>query len=203
MGKKFSLFLILLFSNTVVAQEYPYEDLPEEFPVEVINPSQSKESKKIRGKALFRWGIKAGVNYTFFSGTQYSGFSDYGYEGALSGGWDLAGQPIFLELESGYRYTIATHRSGPLSIIPVRFGTFYRSRLGDTSMWKVGVGPSFDVRIIFEKNSSSSDWALVPSSFLSFVFESSGWLAEMVFNIHRFSGNDYFMSGAFRTGLRF
>ncbi len=221
-----SIFFSVLFCNTSsYAQDYPYDDapasqtkedldinnLPEEAPPPREKPRamlEKKGSKTISvdgtkaQRSLFRFGLKVGGSYSIYQLRGTSDLSGAGFEGVLSFGWDLAYQPLFIELESGYKQYFASANS-KMRIIPFRLGTFYRSRLGDRELWKLGAGSSLDMRIANTVPGENRSWSLVPAFFVSSTFEFGNFLVEIVPTIHRILSNETFVSFAGRVGLRF
>ncbi len=211
-----TLLLGAVLSSSAYAQDYPYDDepsgeapLPPEGPTETPTPAPALPTegpgraspKRTRQPSLFRVALKAGANFAVLSSAAAGSHSGMGIEGVVAMGWDLAYQPIFLELEFGYR----SHFMGddPLHIVPIRFGTFYRKRMARTRLWKPGVAVSFDARMEASANGSGSDLNFLPALHLSNQFEFGNFLAEPVVSLYRLGSTGNSIAAAFRLGYRY
>lgn len=194
------------------AQEYPYDEKAEskaeaekaELPKESLAPLAAAAKKKT--KNVMRVGLKAGANYTSVQSVDTSSNitlseRNVGFEGALALGWDLAYQPIFLEIETGYR-ALLVNTPSKLSMIPLRIAAYYRERLANTSFWKIGLFGGLGLRI--QKDLLGSNlYATVPLFGFSSVWEIDSFLIELSLSVHRIESRNNFVDGALRGGFRF
>ncbi len=214
MLKKFFTLLTLASISThsfyLRAQDYPYENpsdeakLPRESPDESISPRALEIRKK---KSRHSWAIKAGINYTVVEEPSLSNplattsTKGVGAEGMISYGTDLVFQPIFLEVESGYRMLLASQNS-KVHVVPLRLGAFYRERVGETSVWRPGVVASIDFKMA-KDDANKNVWAIVPSLGLSTMWDIGHFLIEGIFNLHRIETQYNYYDFSFRLGYRF
>ncbi len=199
-----SIFTSVPFS---IAQDYPYDEKTEtkETEGELPKESPTAAAAKKKAKNVMRFGIKAGVNYTYAQGEnvltgQTATAKGIGGEVLLALGWDLAYQPVFIEIESGYRGLLWTEES-KTHAAPLRVGFFYRDRLGPTSFWKAGLTSGVHLRI--QENIGSNDFAIVPFFGFSSIWEFDNFMLEATANITRIESGNNFFDFAFRGGFRF
>jgi len=218
MKKTFSLISILLFmvfSAAVFAQEYPYEEGSSSAPVEAPNsighPPSSSSKNSNRHHALTRVGVKFGVNHSYAqSATAVEGesvaVSGLGIEGLMAVSWDLPYQPVFIELESGYRNFFLT-ADDRLHAVVLGLSLHYRNRLSRTSLWKPGIKSYFELRIQdvsdLDTGEKAMEFGVFPAIGVSSLFEFSNFLIEPIFIINRLQSERSFFSFVFRTGFRF
>jgi hypothetical protein len=202
------ILLSLWVTSTPNAQDYPYDaadqsSRSDRLPVE--RPSTAERSGKGRTlPSLFRVGLKLGFNWALFqtpNGELADTVSGLGPDGYLSFGWDLPYQPIFIELESGYRGLFFSDSNERLNVIPLRFGTFHRSRIGDSDLIKFGLVPSLDLRM--QSTPTDTQTSLVPGLAFAFVYESGGFLIQPEFTLFRFRKNNNFWALSNVIGWRF
>jgi hypothetical protein len=209
---------IALLSLAASAQDYPYDEspvangdvLPVEKPADALRRGSTDAEPveapaaggaRKRANALFRVGVKAGLNFALLHAGDAGNFSGIGIEAAVSAGWDLPYQPIFLELETGYRNHFLT--DNPTHIIPLKFGVFYRERVGARNLWKPGVGMSLDARIETDSSTGGKSFALMPSLHLSSLWELDAFLVEPMISIYRVQSSLTSLAFALRGGYRF
>jgi hypothetical protein len=226
---KFYSVAFALFALTSFAQDYPYDDVElkkndsstseTEEPADTTPntnqikiPSEPTKTNRRRNPALFRIGLKAGGSFTFLQNPdpfnplltqQYSGL---GLEGALALGWDLPYQPIFIELEMGYRSLLMTAGEGipPLHVIPLSLGIHYRNRLSKNSLWKPGFRSSLDIRIAEDSdNPGSNTFGIFPAVSVVSTFEIENFVIEPLFTISELQSQNNFITVAMRMGFRF
>jgi hypothetical protein len=214
------LLALLLFTGIASAQDYPYDEvppplgankeLPKETPPEELPPASEGPSgkKEKRPENLFRVGLKAGGNFMIYQqdlgtgiGTPFSQ-NGMGFEGFLSLGWDFAYQPLFLEFQTGYRNLLLTNSIGPLHVIPMQLGIFYRNRIGRRNLVKPGVAASLDLRIN-DDGVGGNRFAVVPSFQISVIWEISAFLLEPAITIMRIQGANNQLVFSTRAGVRF
>jgi len=148
---------------------------------------------------LFRFGVKTGFSWNFVHSSG-GNFSGYGIDALVSAGWDLAYQPVYLELESGYRGHFLN--DNPAHIVPLKFGVFYRERIGAKNLWKPGLSASLDLRL--EKDAAAETAvALVPALHVSSLWEFDRYLIEPMLSIYRVESALTSVTFAFRGGYRF
>jgi len=214
--KKIYLVLATVFCcQFTQAQNYPYEDNPDEentekknLPTEAPEDVDSPKARLIRkNKARTSWAAKGGVNYSLSQQPSILNAKNtlttkgMGFDAVISYGADLAHQPIFLEFESGYRMQFMAE-ADKLHVIPLRFGTFYRQRIGDTSVWRPGIVAGLNYRLA-KNDLDEFEWALVPSIGISSTWDLSHFVVEFVMNINRLEKQYNFFDFSARVGFRF
>jgi len=214
----------IAFSSPCWAQDYPYDDTElkkdeKSLPNEKAAAEEVDRGGKRRLPALARLGIKGGGNFTLFQNpsgvdptltTQFSGF---GAEGLISVGWDLPYQPVYLELESGYKALLLSAQNTlgesipPLHVIPLSFGVFLRNRIGKRSMWKPGIRGTLEMRISDDVDpftgETVSAFGVFPTVSIGSILELGSFLVEPSFTIGRLQKQFVFFSFAVRSGFRF
>ena len=204
-----ALLAFLSLNTNCLAQGYPYEDTPTENSAtneqssDAPKETNSKVTEKTTGllvdrppfkrkyHALFRMGLKAGGNFTLFQNpsagvpSATDTFTGLGFEGNLSLGWDLPYQPIFLELESGYRGVLISSDTEPLHIIPLTFGMHYRYRFGQSSLWKPGLKSSLELRFTKDVSTGSTRYSANPAIAFSSLVEFGNFLIEPLITVAR------------------
>lgn len=221
MRLKQSIFISLIVSGSLIttfarAQDYPYEDkpadalkndsgkeeLPKEVPYSPPNPSSPTGSSRKKSRTVQRFSIKAGGTVAILqdnlSGSVLTA-KGMGFEGLLALGWDLAYQPVYLEIESGYHGLLLSTNS-KLHMIPMRMAAFYRNRLSDSSFWKSGVFGGIALRIVPDTTTS---YATVPIFGFSSMIDFDNFLIEVAASIHRIESKNNFFDVSFRAGFRF
>ncbi len=199
--------IFFLHSQNIHAQEYPYDEAPpsgEDNSLPVESPEELVKQGRLKKRtSLFRMGLKAGVNHSYFQSLVVEGVSitGFGAEGRLSFGWDMAFQPIFLETEVGYRGMNLTTED-KLNVFVLQQGVFYRSRLGKTSMWKPGLLTTLDLRIE-STAAGESEITLFPSVGFTSLWDLNAFLIQATFYIHRLGSTGSFVSSALLAGIRF
>lgn len=200
-----------------------YESIPEEDPPESLESGENKDSterddatasKRVRRprrdllpvtesnkRDLARIFLKAGGNFASQS-LEDIGVDGFGAEGAIGFSWDLAYQPVFLELELGYKLYFFTDADVKTNVIPLRFGTFYRMRTGRTSQWKVGIAPAIEARIS-QQTGLDSALIITPALSLAMIWEWGGFLVEPSFTLYSVGDANTFFASAVRAGYRF
>jgi hypothetical protein len=229
--KKLSLVVTALcLSAASFAQDAPFDEVEAKrqekgLPKETVEIQEAIEqglpgkAQRRRTPSLFRFGLKAGANYSVFQTTDTSDtatvtISGVGFEALSSFGWDLPYQPIFLEFQSGYRqlFTAATTNSDVLTItalhiVPIGFGFAYRGRIGPRSVMRVGVRPSLDFQIESTQDplsgASSSSFAVAPTFGLWWGLELKDFLVEAELSVLRIQSQRNFLVSAVRLGYRF
>ncbi|MBS1984005.1 MAG: hypothetical protein JST16_07510 [Bdellovibrionales bacterium] len=220
------LWLSLFAAAFARAEDYPYESddtantaekeaapsEPTAAPIPREKPSASAAPKKNRIPALFRYAAKIGGEFAVFqplgsstttTGTTSSSTTDYGlgFDFLVSGGWDLPYQPIFLELETGYRaqfinYDQKTH------VFPLRAGVFKRERTGRDTLFKYGLIGAIDIK--YESDGlGGNTFGVAPSMSLAAVWEFGSFLFQPELNIYRLGASKNFFALTGLAGIRF
>jgi hypothetical protein len=205
--------LLVCSSSLVSAQDYPYDDAPEpspkaELPRESPEDSLGDSSSSKKLPPLFRVGFKFGSDFAFYqyplttvTSASHSGF---GFDGLVSLGWDLPYQPIFLEMETGYKGLFLTSKTANKThTIPLRFGTFRRFRTGPQSLLKIGAITSLDFRFQTDETTNQKDFRVVPALALALAWESGGLIFQPEIGIYRIQSQNSFLSFGFLAGYRF
>lgn len=200
--------LTLLVAVPAFAQDYPYDN-PDSAPAAEL-PTEAPAARNPKDKLppLFRIGVKAGSDFSVLRDPATDGVTSYSYSGFSGGflfgfGWDLPYQPIFLELETGYKALFLTEKSlDVLNLIPIRFGIFRRMRVGHDSLFKFGLVPAFDLRIAKDELGDNG-FSLVPSVTLAAAWEVGSWVLQPEFTLFRLQSRQSFFSFGLYTGVRF
>jgi hypothetical protein len=221
------LLCFLLKAHTLWAQDYPYEDsstsserqslaseLPVEAPTDAASSASASRRPIKRPTSLFRMGLKAGGNFTFFqdrvcqSATSKGcqtyldrSFTGVGYEGRISFAWDLAYQPISLETDLGYLHKMINLDS-PLRVVQLQQGVFHRQRTGKDALWKNGLLLSLDTRIA-EGSDEDLGFAIYPAVGVSTLAEWGSFLIQLNIYLSQLRQARNHWSASFVSGLRF
>lgn len=204
-------FALVLFSSVAIAQDYPY-DTPEPSSKQTLpkeSPEDSLDSSPARKlPALFRVGFKFGSEFSIYQyevatgiGASHTGLA---FDGLISFGWDLPYQPLFLELETGYKGLFLTsNTTSAVHIVPLRFGTFRRFRTGPQGLLKIGVIPSIDYRTQVDTATLTRYSMVVPSLSFALAWEHAGLLIQPEIGLYRIESRNSFLSFAILGGYRF
>lgn len=207
---------IVFGSGLARAQDYPYEDkpadalkndsgkdeLPKEVPYSPPQTSSPNASSRKKSRTVQRFSIKAGGNFALIQdnlSATVTTAKGMGFEGLVALGWDLAYQPVYLEIESGYRGLLLNTNS-KMHIIPMRMAAFYRDRIGDTSFWKTGVFGGIALRIVPD---ATINYATVPIFGFATMFDFDNFLIEGAVSIHHIESKNNFFDLSVRAGFRF
>lgn len=207
--KTLAFFLAALTLPAIaLSQDYPYdgpEDAPPADKSGLPTESSNTKSPSAPGSggqpSLFRVGVKGGAEYAIFQTYGASTLSGVGFGGLFSLGWDLPYQPVFVELEAGFKKLFPSSDTS-LLVMPLRFGMFRRMRIGAQSLFKFGVVPSLDLRIQ-DDASGGSEASVVPSLTLAVVWEFGGFLIQPETTIYRIRASDTRISFGTLVGYRF
>jgi hypothetical protein len=218
MTKIFALPLGLIWTVALLAQDYPYDNpakptttdtqavLPKETPLDAKSSVLGPKNEPIR--SLVRYSMRFGANWSYFESPGILGTnstSGFGLEGIVGIGWDFRFYPAFLEFETGYRQHFLT-ATNPFHIVPVGFGTYFRSRLGARSILKYGFRGGLDIRYATYTNGlggSSLSWGVLPYWGLGLQYEMGSFVIEPFVYFNRIQTSMNFVSSGLRTGLRF
>jgi hypothetical protein len=212
-----ALILISLSLNSY-SQDYPYDspnassstDTVDTLPKETPSDSrpESLGAKPEPARSLKRFSFRLGGNYSFIQVPSDAGSEltkGFGLEAVLGLGWDFRFYPAFVEFETGYRKHFLGNAE-PFHIIPLGFGTYFRTRTGARSFFKYGFKGGLDFRYASYVNTNGStrlSWGLVPHWGLALQWEFGLFVIEPFVYLNRIQPNMNFISGGLRTGLRF
>lgn len=194
-----TIFTLFVF-HPALAQDYPYDDFvpqlkkKKDFDNNNRIPVEKPATPPVDLDMIFGLNIQAGGTYTII---QNSGIttSAPGYTMALGFNWDMQKHPISLEVETGFQQNLMGTVQ-KYSAIPVKFSTFYWSKLSENSVIRVGIGSGLEFRM------QNSDQIVLPTWTISMIYEYASFTFEPALQIMRIHQNDSFCLGAFYFGYR-
>lgn len=200
----------LNLSSVASAQDYPYDDYSapssatpqlkkkKEYDADYKVPVERPRNPRNDLDAVFGLNLQAGGTFTFLQSTQSNVTTKSigpGYTIALGFGWDLQHQPISIEIESGFQQNLLGTQS-KFSAVPLKFSTYYWTKLSPSSVIRLGGGPSLDFRM------QSGDKGVFAGWNLSMIYEYESFTFEPALEIMRFHSGDSLFMGALYLGYR-
>jgi hypothetical protein len=206
----FALLSALALGLNSFAQDYPYDEyVPElrkkkefdptyQVPIErPKNPSSTTDT--VFGINLQGGGTFAIVqNRTVAFDTTTSG---PGYTVALGFGWDMLRHPLSIEVETGFQQNLLG-TTDKYTVVPVKFSTYYWTKLSKNAVFRIGIGTSLDLRMQPATASLEAFSAVFPGWHISMIYEYASFTFEPALQISRLGGGDSFVLGAFYLGYR-
>ena len=152
-------------NNSAEAQSYPYQQQKQ---TEELSEEQKLQRRQKRIKRVERIKeilfdheqlitLKGGVNFSKIDDGLGNTDSGLGYEAAIGLAFDYKYFPLYLELESGFKQLITELEDASVSVIPFRFGVFYKRKIGKNSAIMPGLISAVDLVITETKGTSGTE----------------------------------------------